>query len=75
MEVVQIGQALELLAGPADTELPVILVGDFNSDAEANGTAYLVLTGAGFIDVWEDQQPSNSGFTWPLSGEIPFTPV
>ena len=71
VEAVQIGQALELLAGPADTDLPVILVGDFNSDAEANGTSYLVLTGAGLIDVWEAQQPSNPGLTWPLSGEIP----
>ena len=71
VEVVQIAQALELLAGPVDTELPVILVGDFNSDAEASGTAYLILTGAGLIDVWEDQQPSDPGFTWPLSGEIP----
>jgi len=71
VELVQIAQALELLAGPADTDLPLILVGDFNSDAEANGTAYLLLTGAGLTDVWEDQQPSNPGFTWPLSGEIP----
>ena len=71
VEAIQIAQAAELLAGPLDTDLPLILVGDFNSDAEANGTAYLMLTGAGLSDVWDNVQPNNPGFTWPLSGEIP----
>ena len=71
VEAIQIAQTGELLAGPAATDLPLVLVGDFNSDAEAGGTAYLILTGAGLTDVWEDQQPSDPGFTWPLSGEIP----
>ena len=48
-------QAAELVApgGPADSKLPVILVGDFNSDVKTevkpgDGQAYRVLTGAGF---------------------------
>lgn len=48
-------QAGELVApgGPADSKLPVILLGDFNSDVKTevkpgDGQAYRVLTGAGF---------------------------
>src|SRR4030095_6813015 len=51
---VQAAQTAELLNGPLDTDLPVILVGDFNSDAHApsfaNGPAYGILAGAGFVD-------------------------
>ena len=46
-------QAAELIVGPADTSLPVICVGDFNSNA--NGVpadAYSLLTAAGFTDAW-----------------------
>jgi endonuclease/exonuclease/phosphatase family metal-dependent hydrolase len=71
VEAIQVLQASELLAGPANTDLPLILVGDFNSDAEASGTAYLMLIGAGLTDIWDDLQPSDPGYTWPLSGEIP----
>jgi endonuclease/exonuclease/phosphatase family metal-dependent hydrolase len=48
-------QAGELVApgGPADSKLPVVLLGDFNSDVKTevkpgDGQAYRVLTGAGF---------------------------
>lgn len=48
-------QAGELVGpgGPTDTKLPVILLGDFNSDVKTevkpgDGQAYRVLTGAGF---------------------------
>ncbi len=68
---VQFAQAAELLQGPANTSLPVILAGDFNSDAEANGASYHLLTGAGFADTWSLAQPSNSGYTWPLFLESP----
>jgi endonuclease/exonuclease/phosphatase family metal-dependent hydrolase len=61
---VQTAQALELLAGPADTELPVLLIGDFNSPADGTGTAtYGILRSAGFGDAWEDLFPADSGFT------------
>lgn len=51
---VQFAQAGELLSGPAATEQPVILAGDFNSPADETGTGtYDELRNAGFEDVWE----------------------
>jgi endonuclease/exonuclease/phosphatase family metal-dependent hydrolase len=76
--LVRLGQAFELSQGPTNTELPVVLLGDFNSDAESsdpdqNG-AYQLLLGAGFLDAWSAAHPGVSGFTWPLHDEDPFTP-
>jgi len=77
--LVQIAQANELTQGPANTELPVVFAADFNSDATSSdpiqSAAYRILLGAGFIDVWSKAHPSDPGFTWPLHGEDPFTPV
>ncbi|MFA9446363.1 endonuclease/exonuclease/phosphatase family protein [Egicoccus sp. AB-alg6-2] len=75
-EVVRVAQARELLAGALDTDLPVILVGDFNSDANAGGRAYGVLTGVGgFVDVWSALRPGEPGLTCchpaDLRGEEP----
>ena len=71
----QAAQANELLNGPLQSSLPVILAGDLNSDAHApsfaNGPAYGILTSAGFDDVWSDLRPSEAGLTWPLFGEDP----
>lgn len=71
--LVNLAQTQELLQVPTNTELPVILVGDFNSDAATNGPAYLMITGGGFADIWSSEPPTNPGLTWPLSGEIPNT--
>src|SRR5262245_11568432 len=77
--LVQIAQANELAQGPANTELPVVFAADFNSDAASSdpmqSAAYRVLLKAGFIDVWSRKRPGNPGFTWPLHGEDPFTPI
>ena len=77
--LVQIAQANELTQGPANTKLPVVFAADFNSDAASSdpiqSAAYRVLLGAGFIDVWSKAHPSDPGFTWPLHGEDPFTPI
>jgi endonuclease/exonuclease/phosphatase family metal-dependent hydrolase len=64
--VLQWLQALEVLEGPADTPLPVILAGDFNSDGNgANGTVtYDGLLDAGFSDPWTALHPSDPGLTW-----------
>ncbi len=63
-EFIRVQQAQELLAGPLDTDLPVVLLGDFNSDAEANGLAYGILTGpGGFEDVWSLTNPGDPGLT------------
>ncbi len=68
---VQYAQANELLHGPANTESALMLVGDFNSDAQAGGVSYQILTSSGLRDVWSEANPAIPGFTWPLSGEIP----
>ncbi len=59
----QEAQATELLVGPANTELPLILVGDFNSDADTSAPTYQILTGAGLTDVWSVRHPRLPGFT------------
>jgi endonuclease/exonuclease/phosphatase family metal-dependent hydrolase len=52
-EHVQAAQAAELLAGPAAADVPVLLVGDVNSDARGASTAtYPNLLAAGFTDAW-----------------------
>jgi endonuclease/exonuclease/phosphatase family metal-dependent hydrolase len=60
-------QAWELLTGPANTELPVVLAGDFNSDAYGNygATVYPLLTAfGGFSDAWSVARPGELGLTW-----------
>lgn len=53
--VVQVAQANELLDGPGETNLPLIFIGDFNSDANGSGTqTYANLIAAGFEDTWLD---------------------
>src|SRR5215217_1722573 len=61
----QVAQGNELLSGPANTSLPVILVGDFNSKADGTGTpTYSNLTGAGFTDAWSATHPGELGNTF-----------
>ena len=64
--VLQWLQALELLQGPSNTSLPVVLAGDFNSDGNrANGTfTYDGLLDAGFSDPWTALHPLDPGLTW-----------
>jgi hypothetical protein len=66
----QAAQTNELLNGPLNTDLPLILGGDLNSDADApswaNGPAYGILTSAGFVDAWSTRHPNDAGLTWPL---------
>jgi hypothetical protein len=47
-------QAVEILTGPADTNLPVVLVMDANSNANADPSTevYAAFTGDGFVDSW-----------------------
>ena len=66
----QAAQTNELLAGPLNTNLPVMLAGDLNSDAHtpswAGGPAYGILVAADFRDAWSTIYPTDAGFTWPL---------
>jgi hypothetical protein len=62
---VQVAQGNEILSGPANTSLPVILVGDYNSRADGTGTpTYSNLTGAGFADAWSVTHPGELGNTF-----------
>lgn len=69
---IQVAQAKELLAGPVKTWLPVVLVGDFNSDPlhrdrpKGEPTAYPKIIAAGFRDAWAALHPFHpaGGLTW-----------
>jgi endonuclease/exonuclease/phosphatase family metal-dependent hydrolase len=68
---IQLAQAFELMTDPAATTLPVILAGDFNSDAYGyySPETYALLTGqqpgqGNFTDAWSVAQPQSLGFTW-----------
>ena len=59
-----VAQAHELLAGPANTNLPVILMGDLNTPADDSGSAAQhELIAAGFQDAWVETHPSDPGYT------------
>jgi hypothetical protein len=65
---VQEAQALELLAGPGNTSLNVIMAGDFNSEADPLGTlqqsdSYDFILAAGFDDLWQAEHPHQTGNT------------
>jgi endonuclease/exonuclease/phosphatase family metal-dependent hydrolase len=61
---VQEEQSKELLAGPAATRLPVVLVGDLNSRPDGSTTAsYATLMRGGFQDAWPQAYPARSGLT------------
>ena len=64
-------QANEFLAGPGSTTLPIVWVGDFNSNAHGtvvtgvpSATAtYQSIIASGYADAWSARHPSNPGFT------------
>jgi endonuclease/exonuclease/phosphatase family metal-dependent hydrolase len=73
---VQVAQGNELLQGPANTTLPVVIAGDLNSAASGGPdltATYNNLRNAGFADAWTLANPSDPGFTWPLHAEDPYT--
>ncbi len=74
-------QGQELLEAMSGTSVPIILAGDFNSDAEAAGVGpdqtetAAMITGAGYSDAWHALHPADPGFTWPLFLEDQAVPV
>jgi endonuclease/exonuclease/phosphatase family metal-dependent hydrolase len=62
----QLAQAQELLWGPASTNTPTILLGDFNSSDLGDGAptpTYPALAAAGFEDAWKATSAPGKGFT------------
>jgi endonuclease/exonuclease/phosphatase family metal-dependent hydrolase len=70
----QVAEAAELVTALAASPLPVVLCGDFNSNAEAGpeqtATVGMILN-IGFTDVWREFNPVGTGYTWPLYSEDP----
>jgi endonuclease/exonuclease/phosphatase family metal-dependent hydrolase len=66
---IQLAQARELIAELADAAIPVIIAGDFNSNAnrqpdiEDYTDTYPALIEAGFTDAWSAVNPGNPGNT------------
>lgn len=61
---IQAEQGQELARRQASTQLPVIMVGDFNSRADGTGTrTYGELRAAGFADAWARLHPGDPGYT------------
>ncbi|CAN5663286.1 hypothetical protein BH20ACT12_BH20ACT12_12370 [soil metagenome] len=76
VNAIQVAQGNEILQGPAKTNLPVILVGDFNSKADGTGTlTYSNLTGAGFTDAWSVTHPGELGNTFGNAPDLLNTTV
>jgi endonuclease/exonuclease/phosphatase family metal-dependent hydrolase len=63
-------QAKELSDVPANTSLPIILVGDFNAianePADPSNATYQEMLNLGFGDAWAERTPPRPGLTWPL---------
>ncbi|MER6995969.1 endonuclease/exonuclease/phosphatase family protein [Streptomyces sp. NPDC000410] len=74
---VQVQQGNELLAGPLDTKLPTVLLGDLNSAAggvgAGPGTAtptHANILAAGFRDAWTETHPDDPGFTFGQAPDL-----
>ncbi|MDP4084852.1 MAG: endonuclease/exonuclease/phosphatase family protein [Bacillota bacterium] len=66
----QLEQANEIISGPSKTDLPVILLGDFNSSASGNDTpTYHFLMENGFQDVWKEVG-EGPGFTYGQNPDL-----
>ncbi len=68
--LLEIAQGLELLNGPANTALPVIVAADLNCDlSNPSDPKYLTCVrflNGGFIDAWTAANPFEPGFTKDL---------
>lgn len=78
ISLLQAAQGGELCALLAGSPYPVIIAGDFNSNAEPTPYEQTptvgLIEGNGYTDVWEAQHPGAAGFTWPLFLEDPIAP-
>ena len=80
-QAIQFAQAMQLVSDLEETRLPIILAGDFNSDAEPTANylpdetlSYYYIAGSGFVDAWHELHPdADYGYTWPLFFEDPMS--
>ncbi len=68
---VQVAQAGELVQALRNLAIPVVVCGDFNSDANfGHGVdatpSVALIEAAGYADVWRIANPADPGATWPL---------
>ena len=67
---IQAIQSSELVLGPANTNVSVIMAGDLNTDSASGdpvgNAGYQILSSSGFIDLWSLINPGSAGNTWPL---------
>ncbi len=68
---VQVAQANELIQSLRNLTIPVVVCGDFNSDANfGNGPdatpSVALIEEAGYADTWRIANPGDPGATWPL---------
>ena len=67
---IQVAQAHEVINAPADTDLPMVLLGDVNaSPDDPSPSAYSELIGAGFTDTWS-LAGEGDGFTCCQSDDL-----
>jgi hypothetical protein len=59
-------QAGELVKTLGETDLPLIVTGDFNADGVTQDASYQLLLSSGATDVWSQLRPAETGATWPL---------
>ena len=67
--LIQEAQAYELAMGPANTNMPVVIAGDFNADALGNDASIATwqeMQNLGFTDAWAARYPKVAAPTWPL---------
>jgi endonuclease/exonuclease/phosphatase family metal-dependent hydrolase len=60
---VSYAQAQELVGLLQNVRDPVVWVGDFNADADADAPSYALATAAGFTDLWPLAHPHDPGLT------------
>jgi endonuclease/exonuclease/phosphatase family metal-dependent hydrolase len=80
---VQVAQTHELLHSLRNVTVPVVICGDFNSDAESgehidSTPSVALIEAAGYADCWKLVHPSgpdyDPGYTWPLFLEDQYPP-
>jgi endonuclease/exonuclease/phosphatase family metal-dependent hydrolase len=67
---INILQGNELLAGPLNTSLPQLVLGDFNTRGDGTGITYNNLIAAGLQDAWSTVHPGDPGNTWGQAANL-----